>query len=114
MGCFGIRSIIQEVNVTVFPTSVCDQSYSTLRDYRIVWPRGIAETVLCAGDPRGGKDACQGDSGGPVTYLNEEKKYVLAGVVSLGYGCGLSEFPGIYADVRHPPYLSWIKKVAFQ
>ncbi|XP_064112631.1 venom protease-like isoform X2 [Macrobrachium nipponense] len=34
-------SIIQEVNVTVFSTSVCDQSYSTLRDYRIVWPRGI-------------------------------------------------------------------------
>ncbi|XP_066939822.1 venom protease-like [Macrobrachium rosenbergii] len=107
-------SIIQEVNVTVFPTSVCDQSYSSLRDYELVWPRGIRETILCAGDPQGGKDACQGDSGGPVTYLNEEKKYVLAGVVSRGYGCGLSEFPGIYADVRHAPYLSWIKTVAFQ
>ncbi|XP_064112633.1 venom protease-like [Macrobrachium nipponense] len=107
-------SIIQEVNVTVFPTSACDQSYSSLRDYELVWPKGIRETVLCAGDPQGGKDACQGDSGGPVTYLNKERKYVLAGVVSRGYGCGLSEFPGIYADVRHAPYLSWIKTVAFQ
>lgn len=55
----------------------------------------------------------QGDSGGPVVYLDEAKRYVLAGVVSRGYGCGLQEFPGLYVDVRLSTYLSWIKKLAF-
>ncbi|ROT85064.1 serine proteinase [Penaeus vannamei] len=81
--------------------------------YSRYWPRGIGNETLCAGDPQGGKDACQGDSGGPLVYLDERKRYVLAGVVSSGYGCGLQEFPGLYANLRQAPYLRWIKKVAF-
>ncbi|XP_037783779.1 LOW QUALITY PROTEIN: venom protease-like [Penaeus monodon] len=105
--------ILQEVNLTVFHHSRCDESYSILHLYSREWPNGIGAESLCAGDPKGGKDACQGDSGGPVVYLDEAKRYVLAGIVSRGYGCGLQEFPGLYADVRLGTYLSWIKKLAF-
>ncbi|XP_042890687.1 trypsin-like isoform X2 [Penaeus japonicus] len=104
-------SVLQEVALTVFPSSRCDQSYSSLPQYSRNWPEGIGNETLCAGDPQGGKDACQGDSGGPLVYL--DRRYVQAGVVSSGYGCGLQEFPGLYANLRQAPYLSWIKKVAF-
>ncbi|XP_047470524.1 uncharacterized protein LOC125026265 [Penaeus chinensis] len=105
--------ILQEVNLTVFHHSRCDESYSTLPQYSRDWPSGIGTESLCAGDPKGGKDACQGDSGGPVVYLDRAKRYVLAGVVSRGYGCGLQEFPGLYVDVRLGTYLAWIKNMAF-
>ena len=55
----------------------------------------------------------QGDSGGPVVYLNEDSKYILAGIVSKGYGCGNQKFPGIYVPIFESEYLNWIKNIAF-
>lgn len=52
-------SILQEVNVTVFQSSRCDNSYSALFHYASRFPQGIGEDILCAGDPAGGRDACQ-------------------------------------------------------
>ncbi|XP_069175553.1 venom protease [Procambarus clarkii] len=106
-------STLQEVVLTLFPSSRCDQSYSTLVDYPFTWPRGIREETACAGDPSGGKDACQGDSGGPLLYINSAGRYTLTGIVSQGYGCGKKDFPGLYVNIRKPQYLAWIKKVAF-
>lgn len=106
-------SILQEVSLSVFPTEQCDSSYSTLLDYPTFWPEGIGEETVCAGDPEGGKDACQGDSGGPIVSRGLSGRYTLAGVVSRGLGCGLKDFPGLYVNLRYPPYLVWIKKVAF-
>ncbi|XP_018017031.1 clotting factor B-like [Hyalella azteca] len=52
--------ILQEASVTVFPSEVCNASYSKLHFYSTKWPRGIAEdTFLCAGQPLGGVDTCQ-------------------------------------------------------
>ncbi|XP_050710961.1 clotting factor G beta subunit-like [Eriocheir sinensis] len=106
-------SYLQELNVTVFPPAQCDSSYSTLPHYTRNWPQGIGQETLCAGDPAGGRDACQGDSGGPLMSLDTRGYFVLAGIVSRGYGCGHKDYPGLYANLRHPPYLDWIKKVAF-
>ncbi|XP_066948202.1 venom protease-like isoform X2 [Macrobrachium rosenbergii] len=106
-------SSLLEVEVTVFPTSQCDKSYQTLADYASTWPRGIGSESICSGDVSGGKDACQGDSGGPIVSKDARNRYTLAGVVSLGYGCGDRDYPGLYANVRRPEYLAWIKKVAF-
>ncbi|XP_050721237.1 vitamin K-dependent protein C-like isoform X2 [Eriocheir sinensis] len=106
-------SVLQEVNVTVFPPAQCDRSYSNLPHYPAAWPRGIGKETLCAGDIAGGRDACQGDSGGPLVSQDARGHFVLAGIVSRGYGCGHKDYPGLYANLRHPPYLSWIKKVAF-
>ena len=55
----------------------------------------------------------QGDSGGPLVSQEANGIYVLAGIVSLGHGCGRKEYPGLYANVRHPPHLAWIKNIAF-
>ncbi|XP_069956571.1 venom protease-like [Cherax quadricarinatus] len=106
-------SVLQQVNVTVFKSEECDKSYSTLLEYSDTWPLGIGEETVCAGDRNGGRDSCQGDSGGPIVYSNSTRGYILAGIVSRGYGCGLLDYPGLYVNIRHPLYLAWIKNVAF-
>ncbi|KAK7076696.1 CLIP domain-containing serine protease [Halocaridina rubra] len=105
-------SILQEVDLTIFPNSKCEANYSRLRHYSISWPNGIGNETTCAGDEAGGRDACQGDSGGPIVYRSNGK-YTINGVVSRGYGCGLKDYPGIYANIQYPDYLAWIKKTAF-
>ncbi|KAG7170809.1 Clotting factor B-like 4 [Homarus americanus] len=106
-------SVLQEVEVTIFPFSDCDKSYSTLLGYTRQWPRGIGKETVCAGDRAGGRDACQGDSGGPLVLRNSAGQYTMAGVVSRGYGCGHKDFPGLYANIHEEQYLAWVKKVAF-
>ncbi|MEV7738253.1 serine protease [Streptomyces sp. NPDC088921] len=54
----------------------------------------LADTMLCAGEERGGRDACQGDSGGPLVAQGK-----LVGLVSWGSGCGRAGQPGVYTRV---------------
>ena len=55
----------------------------------------------------------QGDSGGPVVYIDKRKRFTLAGIVAQGFGCGRSDFPGIYMAANYGYYLAWIKRTAF-
>lgn len=105
-------SKLQEVDVTMFPVSKCQENYSILPEFSQVWPNGIREESVCAGDINGGRDACQGDSGGPITY-NSGGRYTINGIVSRGYGCGYKDFPGIYTNVQYPNHLAWIRQIAF-
>jgi secreted trypsin-like serine protease len=69
----------------------------------------VTSTSICAGPEEGGQDSCQGDSGGPlVCYDAEEGRWLLAGVVSWGYGCARAGFPGIYAKVSK--FMPWIEE----
>ncbi len=52
-----------------------------------------------------GKDSCQGDSGGPAFVRLDNNEYVLAGVLSRGYDCGLGGFYGVPY-----PVLCWIEE----
>ena len=53
--------------------------------------------MICAADP--GKASCSGDSGGPL-MVQENGRYVLAGVVSFGKkGCAVPEYPVVFARV---------------
>ena len=56
--------------------------------------------MICAGDLTGGGiDACQGDSGGPLVRRDAGGAFVEVGIVSFGYGCGRSGYPGVYTQV---------------
>ena len=62
----------------------------------------VHDYSICASWEQGGKDSCQGDSGGPLVIGN-----TLVGVVSQGYGCAISGYPGVNVHVAH--FLDWIK-----
>lgn len=90
-------SEMRATQVLILPTSTCHQSYSSF-DPTI---------MLCAGWPRGGRDACQGDSGGPLVQKQPlTDTSVLVGIVSFGKGCARQDSPGVYTRVS--AYIDWI------
>ncbi|MGW2632736.1 S1 family peptidase [Streptomyces chattanoogensis] len=79
-------SRLRSADVNVLEDSVCARAYPGNADgtYK-------PESMLCAGEPAGGRDACQGDSGGPLVVRGR-----LVGLVSWGTGCGKPGSPGVY------------------
>lgn len=81
---------LHAAQVQVLADSECERAY----------PPGGSEgtyqssSMLCAGEPGGGKDACQGDSGGPLVAKGR-----LIGLVSWGSGCGRPGSPGVYTRI---------------
>jgi trypsin len=73
-----------EVKVDVVNFATCDAAYNNELDNN---------STLCAASP--GKDSCNGDSGGPILDLSG----TIVGIVSLGIGCALPNFPGVYSRV---------------
>ena len=73
--------------------TLCRQSHSHVITYN----------MFCAGYPDGKADACQGDSGGPLAIENplieNEKRWVLAGIISWGDGCAIPGKYGVYTRV---------------
>jgi trypsin len=58
----------------------------------------ITDSMMCAA--REGSDACQGDSGGPLVLTDTDSGLdVLVGIVSWGYGCADTRYPGVYTSV---------------
>jgi len=85
-----VSNILRHVTVELVSRQICNgiASYSG----------SISELQVCAGFPQGGKDSCQGDSGGPL-MVTSGNRYVLAGVVSFGEGCGRPNKYGVYTNV---------------
>jgi secreted trypsin-like serine protease len=75
--------------VHVLSDALCERAYPGGGDGTYV-----AESMVCAGEQSGGRDACQGDSGGPLVAGGR-----LIGLVSWGSGCGRSGSPGVYTRV---------------
>ncbi|XP_053674146.1 transmembrane protease serine 9-like [Anopheles nili] len=97
-GSFPMR--LQEVRVPILDNEQC---HNQTQYYRFQ----INDRMMCAGIPEGGKDSCQGDSGGPMHVFDADaNRFVIAGVVSWGFGCAQPRFPGIYARVNR--FISWI------
>ncbi|XP_043066552.1 trypsin delta [Drosophila bipectinata] len=95
-GSSSIPTTLQYVNVNIVSESQCASS-------TYGYGSQIKSTMICAASS--GKDACQGDSGGPLVSGG-----VLVGVVSWGYGCAYSNYPGVYADVA--VLRSWVISAA--
>lgn len=71
------------------------------------------ETMVCAGEPYGVKDACFGDSGGPlmVPAAGDFGATLLqVGVVSWGYACGVPTKYGVYSRVADNLLYDWVQK----
>jgi len=91
---------LQKVEVPVLTNKQCN--------WRSLYLGKITENMLCAGDlASGGKDSCQGDSGGPLV-INRNNAFILAGIVSFGYGCAQPLAPGVYTRVSRYP--EWIRE----
>jgi len=86
----------QQVKVPTLSNAECQANYPL---------ELIADSMVCAGEEAGGKDACQGDSGGPA-FWEANGVAELVGVVSWGYGCGQVHWPGVYT--RAASYRDWI------
>ena len=93
-GHSNIADVLLQANLTIMSNSDCllDSKYP---------PHELTENMLCARSPVGEsvQDACQGDSGGPLVARTGSGYYSLVGVVSWGYGCGVAEYPGVFARV---------------
>jgi hypothetical protein len=116
-----ISDKLRETSVRYITNEVCSQSngYATtvMAGYQYMSYEGIVgDTMLCAfGDGSSTSlgdntisDACQGDSGGPLVQTNtlgsdggeSNNDYttdVLVGLVSWGFSCADSNFPGVYS-----------------
>ncbi|WP_405488091.1 S1 family peptidase [Streptomyces sp. NBC_00096] len=80
---------LRAAGVTVLADEVCGRAYPGDADGQF-----RADSMVCAGDREGGKDACQGDSGGPLVAQGR-----LIGLVSWGRGCGRADSPGVYTRI---------------
>ncbi|CAK8986615.1 Serine protease 27 (Marapsin) (Pancreasin) [Durusdinium trenchii] len=98
-----VPNVLQQGLVNTVSQDICAEQYA--KDNQT-----ITSGMLCAtgATGQGVTDACQGDSGGPLVCL-EGERFVIAGVISWGHGCGDANYPGVYARVASG--LEWIEAV---
>ncbi|GFX82037.1 clotting factor B [Trichonephila clavipes] len=101
----GGARVLQHVSVPIVSSEECFAAYSRVQGAAFL-ARG-SDHVICAGLREGGKDACLGDSGGPLMLKSSEDRWIIVGIVSLGYKCAEPGYPGVYTRVTH--YMSWIR-----
>ena len=77
----------------------------------------FADSMLCAGDGSGTRDACYGDSGGPLVIYEKITgkdgktiyKWTTVGIVSWGDGCAQKNAYGYFS--RLSSYISWVRSI---
>ncbi|XP_050315723.1 serine proteinase stubble [Anthonomus grandis grandis] len=99
-----LPSILQEVSVPVINNSVCESMYRNAG-----YIEHIPHIFICAGWRKGGFDSCEGDSGGPMVIQREDKRFMLAGVISWGIGCAEPNQPGVYTRISE--FREWINQI---
>lgn len=80
--------VLKTVNVKVLKDDVCRRSS---------WVYN-AESMMCAGNLEGERDACTGDSGGPLVMKTPQGDLQIA-LISHGFGCARPDIPAVYTRV---------------
>ncbi|XP_039970554.1 serine protease 7 [Bactrocera tryoni] len=91
-------AVKQKLQVPLVDLSQCQRKY---RERKV----NVVSTQLCAGGHYA-EDSCEGDSGGPLMRFRNDA-WVLEGIVSFGYKCGLSGWPAVHTRVAN--YDNWIR-----
>ncbi|GAB6027530.1 hypothetical protein CHUAL_001778 [Chamberlinius hualienensis] len=99
-----LPTVLQEVQLPIITNSECEQEYR-----KAGYLEHIPDIFLCAGFEKGEKDSCEGDSGGPLVVKQGNGRWVLAGIISWGIGCGLPHQPGVYTRISH--FRQWIDEI---
>ncbi|XP_069177246.1 phenoloxidase-activating factor 2 isoform X2 [Procambarus clarkii] len=108
---FGQEGKYQQILKTVTLPAMNHRSCeAALRRTRLGSNFILDQTFMCAGGQRG-KDLCTGDGGSPLVCPKpgDPNRYVQAGIVAWGIGCGTEGVPGVYADVSQA--MPWINQV---
>ncbi len=100
---------LREVELPLVDRGACARILANVFNATPAQMNFLDDSVVCAGDPAGGRDACNGDSGGPLA-LSVDNRRVQVGVVSWGPGCGLRDTVGVYTSVAY--YEDWIRQRA--
>ncbi|KAL7025797.1 hypothetical protein ACKWTF_013639 [Chironomus riparius] len=90
-------TIKQKLAIPIYDHEICKRKFLSKKVI-------IHDEQLCAGGEFS-KDACDGDSGGPLQRFHNT--WIVEGIVSFGYLCGLEDWPAIYTKVSS--YRSWIE-----
>ncbi|XP_053947425.1 serine protease 7 [Anastrepha ludens] len=91
-------AIIQKLQVPLVDLAQCQQKY---RERKV----NVVDSHICAGGVYA-EDSCEGDSGGPLMRFRNDA-WVLEGIVSFGFKCGLSGWPAVHTRVAN--YDNWIR-----
>jgi secreted trypsin-like serine protease len=98
---------LQQATLDLVASSACVASYRDVREEAADFAAEVdADAHLCAAAARP-SDSCQGDSGGPLVG-HAGKDRLLIGLVSFGYGCGRSGYPGVYTRVA--AHAEWLRR----
>ena len=104
---FYLPDLLMAVEVNSISNEECAASEGTVDGFLASYEGEITDGMLCAADE--GEDSCQGDSGGPLVIEGTDgSPDTQVGVVSWGYGCAHSAFPGVYARVS--TFYDWIRE----
>ncbi|XP_068083907.1 serine proteinase stubble [Anabrus simplex] len=99
-----LPSVLQEVSVPVINNSVCETMYRAAG-----YIEHIPDIFICAGWRKGGFDSCEGDSGGPMVIQRDDRRWLLAGIISWGIGCAEPNQPGVYTRISE--FRDWINQI---
>lgn len=98
------QAILKKRELPIVPRRQCEQM---LRGTRLGQKFNLHETFICAGG-QAGVDTCTGDGGSPLVCPDPAVpgRYILAGMVAWGIGCGAPDVPGVYVNAAY--FRTWL------
>jgi secreted trypsin-like serine protease len=107
-----------DVKVDLVSDDVCARGNPEMIRNGSMFCAGVIDRARCGRDGMCA-DSCQGDSGGPL-FVPQAGRYVQAGIVDFGQGCGEIGHPGVYASVAfhedwihaHVPHANFVRAEA--